>query len=214
MDPHQHNRNIYNRYVAAYRNRFMGLDLYKDTFDPLLEALPRNGRVLELGCGPGNVAKYIGTRRPDLQYLGIDLAPEMIRAARKEHPDAVFRLMDIRHADQIGGVFDAVIAAFSIPYLTRGDVPPVFAHVQRLTAEKGLFYLSCMEGTATQSGFEKTSFTGDQELYITYYPRQVIEALLREFGFAVKKFDAKDYPETDGTFTTDLIYIAEKRDDT
>jgi len=37
-----------------------------------------------------------------------------------------------------------------------------------------------------------------------------VEEKLTENGFVMEKFYTKDYPETDGTFTTDLIYIARK----
>jgi hypothetical protein len=67
-----------------------------------------------------------------------------------------------------------------------------------------------MEGPPERSGFEKTSFTGDDELYITYYERGAIEARLSENGFLTEMFFTKAYPETDGSVTTDLIYIARK----
>ena len=67
-----------------------------------------------------------------------------------------------------------------------------------------------MEGDPSKSGFEKTSFTGDSELYIYYHERKLLEKLLIDNGLQVSKFYTKDYPETDGTVTTDLIYIAKK----
>jgi hypothetical protein len=42
----------------------------------------------------------------------------MIEAAKKTNPGAAFKLLDIRHASEIEGDFDAVIAAFCIPYLS------------------------------------------------------------------------------------------------
>jgi SAM-dependent methyltransferase len=206
----QDNVAIYNRYVVEYMARFMDLDLYKDTFDHLLNTLPATGTVLELGCGPGNVVKYIRSQRPDLQVLGIDLAPAMIDAAREANPGAEFRLLDIRQAGSISGHFDAVIAAFCIPYLPATDVPGLFSQMKRLTtAGKGMVYLSCMEGPRERSGPERTSFTGTSEMYINYYPRKEIESLFEAHGFIVEKLYLKDYPEADGTTTTDLIYIAE-----
>lgn len=55
MNNQQLNVNIYNQYVQAYIEKFMDLDLYKDSFDHLLHSLPSGGTVLELGCGPTNV---------------------------------------------------------------------------------------------------------------------------------------------------------------
>jgi cyclopropane fatty-acyl-phospholipid synthase-like methyltransferase len=188
----------------------MDLDLYKDTFEHLLKHLPQEASLVELGCGPGNVVKYIKSKRQDLHFVGIDLAPEMIKAAQKENPGEEFRVLDIRNAGEIHGRFDAVIAAFCIPYLSFDDLPDLFSNMRRLTSEKGIIYLSCMEGAEERSGFEKTSFTGQDELYINYYPRNKIESLMKKYDFEIVKFYTKDYLEADGSTTTDLIYIARK----
>lgn len=210
MDNCQFNVSVYNQYVREYINKFMDLNLYKHTFDHLLDKLPPSGALLELGCGPGNVVKYIKTKRPDLQILGIDLAPEMIKAAKTANPDSEFKLLDIRQAGQIEGHFDAVIAAFCIPYLSSEDLTDVFAQMKRLTAaRKGMIYISCMEGQREESGPEKTSFTGASEMYINYYPRHEIETLISEHDFLITRLFLIDYPENDGSTTTDLIYIAE-----
>jgi len=209
----QINVDIYNQYVREYIDRFMDLQLYKHTFDHLLERLVPDAAVLELGCGPGNVIRYLKTKRPDLQIVGIDLAPEMIKAASIANPDSVFQLMDIRQAAALEGNFDAVIAAFTIPYLSPSDLPDLFQQMKRLTsAKKGLLYVSCMEGSPEKSGFEKTSFTGASEMYIQYYTRHEIESLITRQDFTITQRFLIDYPESDGSFTTELVYIAKSVD--
>jgi SAM-dependent methyltransferase len=188
----------------------MNLDLYADTFDTLLNYLPSNATVLELGCGPGNVVKYLREKRSDLDIMGVDLAPEMIKEATKQNPDVKFVVMDIVLADQIQQQFNAVIAAFCLPYISYNDAAIAFNSIEQLTDNNGILYLSCMEGPKERSGWEKTSFTGDDEMYINYYERTEIENWLTEHHFTVNEFFTKDYPEEDGSITTDLIYIASK----
>ncbi len=211
MDNQLKTINIYNQYVKEYVNKFMHFDLYNDTFDYFLTLLPKESKVIELGCGPGNVVKYFSERRPDLTILGIDLAPEMIREAKTINPNSEFLLLDIRNTDQINKKFDAVIAAFCLPYLSYEDLESFFSNLKNLTTDKGVVYLSCMEGAKEKSGFEKTSFTGDSEIYIYYHQRDVLESFLLKNGFVIDNFFTKDYPEADGTTTTDLIYIAGKK---
>lgn len=201
---------VYNEYVSEYINKFMYFDLYNDTFDAFLNLLPQKGNVLELGCGPGNVVKYFLDKRTDLNIYGVDLAPEMLKEAERINPRARFSLMDIRNVGQIAEVFDAVVGAFCLPYLSFEDLDLFFKNLGALTKEKGLVYLSCMEGRVEQSGFEKTSFTGDSEIYIYYHQRHQLEAKLAANGFIIEQFYTKDYPESDGSVTTDLIYIARK----
>jgi len=210
MDKQLETVNIYNQYVSNYINKFINFDLYNDTFDFFLELLPRNSRILELGCGPGNIVRYFLEHRIDLQITGIDLAPEMIKNAKLINPKAEFEVLDIREADKIKTQFNVVVGAFCLPYLSFDDLLNFFSNIKNLTTNDGLVYLSCMEGKREQSGFEKTSFTGDGEIYIYYHQRNNLEKLLVDNGFNIVKFYTKDYPEADGSVTTDLIYIAQK----
>ena len=59
----------------------------------------REGKVLDLGCGPGHLTAYLHARAVDVS--GIDPDPEFIAHARITHPDVDFRLgsiAGIRHA--------------------------------------------------------------------------------------------------------------------
>jgi ubiquinone/menaquinone biosynthesis C-methylase UbiE len=44
--------------------------------------LPNSGRVLDLGCGPGFVARRIQAARPDLKIVGVDLDWGVLNSAR------------------------------------------------------------------------------------------------------------------------------------
>jgi len=210
MDHQNKTIEIYNQYAKEYEQKFMLFDLYNDTFDDLLQKTSLNSNILELGCGPGNVIKYFLNKRNDLQITGIDLAPEMLKRAKEINPTVTFHKMDIRHTTEINQQFEVIVGAFCLPYLSYNDLPIFFKNLNRLTKENGYIYLSCMEGESNKSGFEKTSFTGDSELYIYYHQRLQLEKLLFTNGFCIEKFYTKDYPETDGTVTTDLIYLAKK----
>lgn len=201
---------VYNQFVKEYEHKFMSFDLYNDTFDELLNILPSHPSLLELGCGPGNVIKYFLDKNPTLKFTGVDLAPEMLKRAKEINPTVDFILEDIRNLNKFTEQYDALIGAFCLPYLSSTDLPDFFAELSRLTKENGYVYISCMEGEPHKSGFEKTSFTGNSELYIYYHERKQLEKLLLDNDLQVFKFYTKDYHETDGTITTDLIYIAKK----
>lgn len=74
-------------------------DLYlsfgKDRARPardLLAALPPGprGRVVDLGCGPGNSTAQLAARFPEADLLGVDPDAAMLAAARKALPQARF----------------------------------------------------------------------------------------------------------------------------
>ena len=201
---------IYNKHASDYETKFRDFDLYNDTFNAFLSGLKPTATLLELGCGPGNVIQYFLHHKPSLKITGIDLAEKMLEIARVNCPDVTYYCMNILEVDHLPSSYDAVVAAFCLPYIAPESLDKFFANLNLKTNPQGLIYLSCMEGEADRSGFEKTSFTGDSDLYIYYHQRSVLEKKFSENGFVIVHFYTKDYPESDGSFTTDLIYIAKK----
>jgi SAM-dependent methyltransferase len=68
--------------------------------------------LLDVGCGLGDLHTYLSHRGTRVRYLGIDLLPEMISAARSCNPGAQFRELDLfRHPDDLDQQFDVVFCS-------------------------------------------------------------------------------------------------------
>ena len=63
----------------------------------LLAQVPLNnpGRVVDLGCGPGNSTELLIERFPDAKVIGLDSSPDMLRQARERLPNATFSEGDL-----------------------------------------------------------------------------------------------------------------------
>ena len=67
---------------------------------PFVELLARvgadaPGRVVDLGCGPGNLTRLLAERWPAAQVLGVDSSPEMVAAGR-DLPGVELAVGDVR----------------------------------------------------------------------------------------------------------------------
>jgi len=58
-------------------------------------ALKNPGRIVDLGCGPGNSTEVLMERWPEAKILGLDSSADMIATAKKTHPDREWQVADI-----------------------------------------------------------------------------------------------------------------------
>lgn len=56
-----------------------------EQISPVLAALPAGAAVLDIGCGIGEVTRWLLAQRPDLRVTGVDF-PEMVERAARELP--------------------------------------------------------------------------------------------------------------------------------
>lgn len=158
MDKYKITFETWDKVASLYEEHFMDLDLYNDTYDAFCKAIENpNPKILEIGCGPGNITKYMLSKRHDFDLEGIDIAPNMIELAKKNNPNAVFRVMDSRDIDQLKTKYEGIICGFCIPYLSKSDCSKLIKDTKNLLPEKGVLYLSFVEGDYVKSGFQSRS---------------------------------------------------------
>lgn len=87
-------------------------------------------RVLELGCGYGNLLAALGPSKG----VGVDFSPEMIQRARMLHPDITFVEADCHNLQVLEGPFDDIILSDLVDDLW--DVQEVLAQLSRLCHER------------------------------------------------------------------------------
>lgn len=86
--------------------------------------------VLDLGCGPGHVTRYLHDL--GVQIVGVDLSPGMLREARRLNPDIEFREGDMRSLDWPDGSVAAIVAPYSILHIPREEVVAVLGECRRV----------------------------------------------------------------------------------
>lgn len=210
MDSYKETVETWNKIASLYQDKFMDLDLYNDTYDFVCSTLDKaNPKILEIGCGPGNITKYLLSKRPDFDIFGIDIAPNMIELARKSNPTASFAVMDCRQIDDIKTKYDAIVCGFCLPYLSQPDSRKLISDCTDLLNEGGLLYMSFVEGDPRESDFQ-TGSSGNR-VYFYYYNLDDITTQLLENKFEKLQLFKVEYRKSDTEADIHTIVIANKK---
>ena len=209
MDRYKETFETWNKVAKLYQDKFMDLDLYDDTYDTFCEQIVKvNSAILEIGCGPGNITKYLLSKRPDFKIEGIDISPEMIELAKNNNPKAAFNVMDVRDLDRMHSKFDGIICGFCLPYLAQTDYLKLISDCKNMLTENGIIYLSFVEGDYKTTGYQ-TGSSGDR-VYFYYHSLDSINKVLRLNNFKTIKLMHKQYNKKEGVVETQAIIIAKK----
>lgn len=200
----------WNNVASAYEAYFMDLDLYNDTYDTFCQLIDRpDARVLEIGCDPGNISRYLLRQRPHWRLLGIDVAPNMIALAQVHNPTAEFEQMDCRDIASLTPGYEGIVCGFCLPYLAMPDCEKLLDDCSHLLLPDGLLYLSTIEGPYQRSGYE-TGSNSQHQMYVYYYPEDYLQHQLSIRGLQTLDLVRKTFEKKTGELSTHLIWIARK----
>ena len=209
MDRYKETFETWNKIASLYQDKFMELDLYNDTYDFICNSIDKpNAKLLEIGCGPGNITKYLIAKRPDFDIFGIDIAPNMVELARQNNPTAHFAVMDSRQINNLDSTYDGIVCGFCLPYLSQTETNELIANSYDLLNDKGLLYLSFVEGDPDKSDFKAGS---GGRVYFYYHKLDDITSQLNSFKFGEIKIFKVKYKISETEFDTHTILTAKKK---
>jgi SAM-dependent methyltransferase len=110
-----------------------GIDHNARYHDHLLRHVARDCRLaLDIGCGRGAFARQLARRSE--RVIGIDLSPNMIRAARersRDSPNVEFDVADVMSYDLGAGRFDCIASMATLHHLPLAELLPRLARALR-----------------------------------------------------------------------------------
>jgi len=103
-------RNLFSKYSGNSPEAVqMSSEGQRFRFEKLTEIANLKGlRVLDLGCGTGDMYPFLMNRFGDIDYTGIDITPDSVAYATEKYPHARFLCCDILNED-IDEIFDYVL---------------------------------------------------------------------------------------------------------
>jgi len=141
------------------------------------------GPVADVGCGPGYVTGYLHDAGVDV--FGIDLSPEMVAIARRDHPDLRFEVGTMTDLDLADGSVVGMVAFWSVIHVPDHAMHGVFAQFRRVLRPQSPLLVGFHVGDETRHTSE--GYTGRAINVDTHYrrPSQVMD-WLREAGFTIE----------------------------
>lgn len=73
-------------------------------------------KLMDLGCGSGQLLREIGDGRPEFMLTGIDFSKRMLELSQARNPGVPHHLMDAMALDELKEQFDVITCTHSLPY--------------------------------------------------------------------------------------------------
>ena len=198
--------NTFDKYADQYQDKYMKYEPYIATYRYLSNLLSADAEVLDVACGPGNICKYLLEEKPDLIIHGIDLSPKMISLAKSNNPTAFFEVMDSRKISSFKKTYDAIVAGFLFPYLSREEVTQFIVSARAIIRTGGIIYISTMEGDYENSGYQSNKNT--DQVYIYYHQAKYLMDQLKSAGFEIINIERKPFAAEHDSTVMDLFIYA------
>ena len=159
-------------------------------------ALKRAERVLDIGSGPGLLAREMASSvGREGGVCGIDISEDMLAMSRKrcaDQPWAVFQRADATHLPYPDHAFDAAVSTQVYEYVV--DVPAALAELYRVTRPGGRVLildtdygsLVIQSGNAVRMGRVLTAWN---EHFVHEGLPRVLSRQLRDAGFTIRQRD-------------------------
>lgn len=209
MDKNEVAVSLFNKHAKSYEFKYMDVSKYGPTLDLFCSYLNADQpSLLDLACGPGNVAKHILEKHPEIELLGMDLSEEMIKIADSNNPSASFEVFDCRLIGSLDNNYNGILCAFLLPYLSKEQAIQLIADSATILHDNGLFYISTMEDDYNKSALQKGS-SGD-ELFMYFHQADYLIEALEANNLKLVHTERVITKNEDGSTTTDLILVAKK----
>jgi SAM-dependent methyltransferase len=177
---------LYERHATRYiEDRARVLSSESGWLERFSAFLPRNGTVLDIGCGCGEpVARYLIERGFEVE--GADASPTLIARCREQFPQQIWRIADMRSLD-LGRIFDGILAWDSFFHLAHDDQRRMF----RVFAQHAAPGAALMFTSGPAHGEAIGSYRGEPLYHASLAPAEY-RRLLNSHGFRVEAHVEED----------------------
>ncbi|MCA1614673.1 MAG: class I SAM-dependent methyltransferase [Acidobacteria bacterium] len=155
----------------------------RELLDAFAESVRGGGRVCDIGCGPGQIARRLRDRGVEMR--GIDLSREMVKFARRLNPDIPFEQGDMLSLDVPDASLAGIVCFYAIIHLGRKDAPRALAEMHRALRPGGRLLVSFHGGGGElhrDRWYDKPVSIG-----VTLFEKEEMSGYMEAAGFEVER---------------------------
>ncbi|HQY99660.1 MAG TPA: DUF480 domain-containing protein [Propionicimonas sp.] len=199
----------YDAAALAYAERF-GDELIEKPFDIwLLERIAElaEGPIMDLGCGPGQIAAFLADTGAEVH--GLDASAAMIALAQAAYPDLDFQVGRFHQLlrPRTASAWGAIVAWYAFVHLAPSELPQVLRTAANTLAADGLLALAVHLGDDVVHADELCGVAVD--LDFVHHDRDQVLAAVSASGLAVQEWYVRSPVPTEPQ--TERLYVLARR---
>jgi ubiquinone/menaquinone biosynthesis C-methylase UbiE len=177
------------QYAADYYDELSRKPFDRELLAKFASLTPKHGRVADIGCGPGHVARYLSSL--GLDAIGVDISQSMIEVARRLNPGLSFEQCDMFSLPFGDASFAGISAFYSLIHIERPRVPEALGELFRVLSTGGHILLAFHAGKG-EVHVDQYHSQGKQEcpkvaLHVTFFEIGEFEQYLEAAGFKIEE---------------------------
>lgn len=200
----------YDRVAVEYAEKFKDetdrKSFDRDCLDRLAREVGGLGPICDIGCGPGQVARYL--HRQGVDTLGVDLSPRMVAEAQRLNPKIHFHqgnMLSLPDADDSWG---GIAGFYCIIHIPREQVVEALREMKRVLKPGGVLLLALHIGREIKHLDEW--WDKPVNLDFAFYLPEEMELWLKEAGYDLLETLVRE-PIPDVEVATRRAYISARK---
>jgi SAM-dependent methyltransferase len=191
---------IADEYAEQYFNELDGKPFDREILDRFAASVKGRGRVCDLGCGPGQIARYLAARNVDA--FGIDASAAMIATARRLNPKLDFQQGNFFALDLADGALAGIAAFYSLIHCARAEMGRAVTELACVLQTGGRLLMTVHQGagevTREEAYGKRTAFVA------TLFSEDEVRGALTSAGLRVDELTQR--PPYDFEYQSTRIY--------
>ena len=166
-------------YAEKFKDEMNDKPFDRDCLDRLAREVGDLGPICDMGCGPGQIARYL--HRQGVDTLGVDISPQMTTEAQRLNPEIPFHQGNMLALPDTDNSWGGIAAFYCIIHIPRNQVLIALREMKRVLKPGGVLLITFHIGQEIKhldEWWEKPV-----NLDFAFYEPDEMESWLKDAGF-------------------------------